>query len=67
MTDTFPVFRKSTEPGLQARCFIFKNLSQEKRMEKSKFSIGKTAADLWIFVSKDIWRVPQHEVKRPKE
>jgi len=32
-------------------------------MEKSKFSIGKTAADLWIFVSKDIWRVPQHEVK----
>jgi membrane protein len=32
-------------------------------MEKSKFSLGKTAADLWIFVSRDIWRVPKHEVK----
>ncbi|MDD4923056.1 MAG: YihY/virulence factor BrkB family protein [Bacteroidales bacterium] len=32
-------------------------------MRKSKPSLGKTIADLWVFVSNDIWRVPKHEVK----
>jgi len=32
-------------------------------MAKSKKSLDKTAADLWLFVSRDIWRVPKHEVK----
>jgi membrane protein len=32
-------------------------------MAKSDSPSGKTFADLWNFVSKDIWRVPQHQVK----
>ncbi|MCK9311497.1 MAG: YihY/virulence factor BrkB family protein [Bacteroidales bacterium] len=32
-------------------------------MKKSKTSLGKRISDLWIFVSRDIWRVPKHEVK----
>lgn len=32
-------------------------------MAKSKSSLGIKAAELWIFVSRDIWRVPKHEVK----
>jgi membrane protein len=32
-------------------------------MTKSKFSLGKSTSNFWVYISKDIWRVPKHEVK----
>jgi len=32
-------------------------------MEKPKTSLSKKVSDFWLFVSRDIWRAPKHEVK----
>jgi len=63
MTNAFPVFRKRTEPGLQAHCFILITLLSGFAMEKAKVSFGRKVSDLWILISRDLWRAPKHEVK----
>jgi membrane protein len=60
MTDT-SLFREAQNPAY--RLLVFLTFDAEKHMVKPNPPSGNFFEDLWNFVSKDIWRVPQHQVK----
>ena len=71
MTDTSALNKaRSTDPGLQADCYIFKiQLMQTEDSHKKTIieRIGNFFSRLIRFVSYDIWRITEHEVSGLKE
>lgn len=59
MADIPPVGRIQN-PAYRLTVYLIKIPSA---MGKKSFSLGKTAIMLWNFFTKDLWRVPKHEVK----